>query len=208
MKAPVFTLLGASLLAATACDSSRTAVDDTSTATPTVESTASTAPVSFSREVTLGDSRFEIRTTGEGAEQQLTIRSYRGAALTADPVRVDVTGAVRDAVSADLNSNGKPEIYIFTDNPAANGGFYGYEFGDRGYTPVSSPGLITGTAATGYSGKDTYKLSNGMLSRTFPVSSTTAAADSTMPATATSRTITYKLGADGKWTMGQVLNGQ
>jgi hypothetical protein len=205
MKAPVFTLLGASLLAVVACDSSRTAVEDTSTASTTVESTAASAPASFSREVTQGDSRFEVRTTGEGAEQQLTIRSYRGAALTSDPVRVDVTGSVRDAVSADLNGNGKPEIYVFTNNTAANGGFYGYEFGERGYTPISSPGLITGTAAIGYSGKDTYTLGNGVMTRTFPVSSTTAGSAT---ATASSRTITYKLGTDGKWTVGQVMNGQ
>ncbi|WBA42760.1 hypothetical protein [Hymenobacter canadensis] len=211
MKAPIFALLGTALVTATACDSSRTAVEDTSSSTPTVENTASTEPVSFTREITQGDSRFEVRTTGESAQRQLTIRAYRGSALSADPVRVDINGAVRDAVSADLNGNGKPELYIFTDNGSANGGFYGYEFGERGYTPVASPGMISGTAATGYSGKDTYMLSNGMLSRSFPVTTaTTASADSTTPAatTPTSRTITYKLGADGKWTMGQVMDGQ
>ena len=55
-----------------------------------------------------------------------------------------VNGAVRDVVSADLNGNGKPELYIFTDNGSANGGLYGYEFGERGYTPVASPGMISG----------------------------------------------------------------
>jgi hypothetical protein len=210
MKAPLFALLGTALITATACDSSRTAVEDTSTSAPTVENTASTEAVSFTREVTQGNSRFEVRTTGESAQRQLTIRAYRGSALSADPVRLDINGAVRDAVSADLNGNGQPELYIFTDNAAANGGFYGYEFGQRGYTPVSSPGMITGTAATGYSGKDTYIISNGMLSRSFPISTGTASAtDATTPATtAGSRTITYKLGADGKWTMGQVMDGQ
>jgi hypothetical protein len=210
MKAPIFALLGTALITATACDSSRTAVEDTSSSTPTVENTASTEPVSFTREITQGDSRFEIRTTGESAQRQLTIRAYRGSALSADPVRLDINGAVRDAVSADLNGNGKPELYIFTDNASANGGFYGYEFGERGYTPVASPGMISGTAGTGYSGKDTYMLSNGMLSRSFPVTTGTASAtDGTTPSTTpTSRTITYKLGADGKWTMGQVMDGR
>ncbi|MBD2716992.1 hypothetical protein KBK19_18245 [Microvirga sp. STR05] len=208
MKASAFALLGASLLAATACDSSRNAVEDASTAAPTAENTASTEPVSFTRELTQGDARFEVRTTGSSAQRQLTIRSYRGSALTTDPVRVDINGAVRDAVTADLNGNGKPELYVFTDNPASNAGFYGYEFAERGYTPISSPGMIPGTAGVGYSGKDTYVLNNGTLSRTFPVTTTTAAADGTTPAAASNRTISYRLGADGKWTMGQVMDAQ
>lgn len=218
MKAPAFVFLGASLLAATACDSSRTAVEDTSTATPTVENTTSTEAVSFSRDLTQGNSRFQVRTTGEGAQRQLTIRSYRGAAMTADPVRLDISGTVRDVVTGDLNGNGKPEVYVFTESNSANGGFYGYEFGERGYTPISGPGQITGEAAIGYSGKDTYTLSNGTLTRTFPVAASAAAATDgatagattagSAPAAGGNRTITYKLGADGKWTMGPVTNGQ
>ncbi|SHK50549.1 hypothetical protein [Hymenobacter psychrotolerans] len=208
MKASALALLGTSLVVATACDSSRTAVENTSTAANTVENTASTEPVSFTRELTQGDARFEVRTTGSSAQRQLTVRSYRGAALTSDPIRLDINGAVRDAVTADLNGNGKPELYIFTDNAAANGGFYGYEFAERGYTPISSPGMITGTAGVGYSGKDSYVVSNGSLTRSFPVTTTTADANATTPAAASSRTITYRLGADGKWTMGQVMDGQ
>lgn len=196
-------------MVATGCDSSRTAVEDTSTATSTVESTTTTEAVSFSRDLNQGNARFEVRTTGEGPQRQLTVRSYRGSALTSDPVRVAVNGAVRDAVTADLNGNGKPELYIFTESASANGGFYGYEFGERGYTPISGPGMITGTAAEGYSGKDTYTLSNGTLTRTFPVTSGTASSTPGTPAsTATSRTITYTLDPSGKWTMGQVMNGQ
>jgi hypothetical protein len=202
-------LLGASVVAATACDSSRGIVEDTSVETTTVESTVATEPVSFSRDLTQGNARFEIRTTGSSAQRQLTIRSYRGAALTTDPVRLDINGAVREAVTGDLNGNGKPEIYIFTDASSANGGFYGYEFTERSYTPITGPGLITGPAAVGYAGKDTYTLSNNMLSRSFPITDGTASASATATAaTPTSRTITYKLGADGKWAMGQVMDGQ
>jgi len=210
MKAPVLVLLGASFVVATACDSSRGVVEDTSTAASTVESTLATEPVSFTKDLTQGANRFEIRTTGMEAQRQLTIRSYRGAALTSDPVRLDINGAVRDAVTADLNGNGKPEIYIFTDAASANGGFYGYEFGERGYTPISSPGMIAGTAGVGYSGKDTYSLANNMLTRTFPVNNSTASATASTPETAVagSRTITYTLDSTGKWVMGQVMQGQ
>lgn len=214
MKARVLVLLSASVVAATACDSSRGIVEDTSTQTSTAESTVATEPVSFSRDLTQGNARFEIRTTGSEAQRQLTIRSYRGAALTTEPVRLDINGAVREAVTGDLNGNGKPEIYIFTDASTANGGFYGYEFSDRAYTPITGPGLITGPAAVGYAGKDTYVLSNNMLSRTFPVTDGTASAASTDGAAATttttpsSRTITYKLDPTGKWVMGQVMDGQ
>lgn len=210
MKASALALLGASLVAATACDSSRGVVEDTSIETSTAESTVATEPVSFTKDLTQGTSRFEIRTTGASAQRQLTIRSYRGAALTSDPVRLDINGAVREAVTGDLNGNGKPEIYVFTDAATANGGFYGYEFTDRGYTPITGPGMITGVAAVGYAGKDTYTLSNNMLSRTFPITSGTASATAAEPAAATptSRTITYKLDPSGKWVMGQVMDGQ
>lgn len=209
MKAPALIFLGVSLVAATACDSSRGVVEDTSMQSSTVESTMATEPVSFSRELTQGDARFEIRTTGSDAQRQLTIRSYRGASLTSDPIRVDINGSVRDAATGDLNGNGKPEIYIFTDAASANGGFYGYEFAERGYTPITGPGSISGTAGVGYGGKDTYVLSNNMLSRTFPITSGTASANSATPdAAATSRTITYKLDPTGKWVMGQVMEGR
>jgi hypothetical protein len=209
MKSPAFVLLGATFVVATACDSSRGVVEDTSTAASTVESTLATEPVSFTRELTQGEARFEIRTTGSSAQRQLTIRSYRGAALTSDPVRLDINGAVRDAVSADLNGNGKPEIYIFTDAASANGGFYGYEFSERGYAPISGPGMISGTAGVGYSGKDTYTLANNMLTRTFPISGGMASATAATPGSAaSSRTITYTLDPTGKWVMGQVMEGQ
>ncbi|MBC8082196.1 MAG: hypothetical protein H7Z21_03230 [Hymenobacter sp.] len=211
MKSPALVFLGTSLVAATACDSSRGVVEDTSTETSTAESTVATEAVSFTRDLTQGDSRFEIRTTGASAQRQLTIRSYRGAALTSDPVRLGINGAVRDAVTADLNGNGKPEIYIFTDAASANGGFYGYEFSERGYTPISGPGLISGTAGVGYAGKDTYMLSNNMLSRSFPISSGTASATANGEAgtsAAGSRTITYTLDPTGKWVMGQVMDGK
>lgn len=210
MKAPALALLGASFVVATACDSSRGVVEDTSTAASTVENTLATEPVSFTRDLTQGNARFEIRTTGSSAQRQLTIRSYRGAALTSDPVRLDINGAVREAVAADLNGNGKPEIYIFTDAGTANGGFYGYEFGERGYAPITGPGSISGTAGVGYAGKDTYTLANNMLTRSFPVSNGTASATATEPGTTTSssRTITYTLDPTGKWVMGQVMEGQ
>jgi hypothetical protein len=206
MKASALLFLSASLVAATACDSSRGVVEDTSTQSSTAESTVATESVSFTRDLTQGDARFEVRTTGSSAQRQLTIRSYRGAALTTDPVRLDINGAVRDAVTADLNGNGQPEIYIFTDATAANSGFYGYEFSERGYTPVNGPGMISGTAGVGYAGKDTYTLSNNMLSRSFPISSSTASATATTPTMPSSRTITYKLAPTGKWVVGQVMN--
>lgn len=207
MKVPALALLGTSLLVITACDSSRTTVEDSSSAAPTAENTTSTAPVSFERELMQGDSRFVIRTTGNEAQRQLTIRSYRGSALTSDPVRLDIMGAVRDAVAADLNGNGKPELYIFTDAGTANGGFYGYEFAERGYTPISGPGMITGTAGVGYGGKDTYVIGNGTLTRSFPVTAASAGTAAPTPA-ATSRTITYTLDPSGKWVMGQVADGK
>ncbi|TGE04136.1 hypothetical protein [Hymenobacter fodinae] len=212
MRTSSFTLLllaSGMCAALTACDSTRPVAsessDDSASTTPTVEA----SDVSFDREVTQGNYRFTVKTFGSQEQRVASIRSYRGTAQTIDPLRTDIMGAVTNVVSGDLNGNGKPELYIFTDNKKANGGLYAYEFGERGYTPITSPSTPTGSAGTGYAGQDTYQISGNKLVRTFPVNSATAATTGTAPATAaTSRTVEYTLDSSGKFVMGQSMDAQ
>lgn len=201
----------------TACDSTRQIASESSAdsvpASPTVDET----DISFNREVTQGDYRFAVKTYGSQEPRVISIRSYRGTAQTIDPLRLEVNGAVTNVASGDLNGNGKPELYVMTDNKRANGGLYAFEFGERGYTPITAPGTPGGTAGTGYTGQDTYQISGNKLVRTFPVTTATATASattggattagSTTP-TASTRTVEYTLDNSGKLVMGQSMDAR
>ncbi|MDU0368953.1 hypothetical protein ACFPAF_00990 [Hymenobacter endophyticus] len=191
-------LLATGVVAATltACDSTRQVASESSSDTLPSTPTVDESDVSFNREVTQGDYRFTVKTFGSQEPRVVSVRSYRGSAQTIDPLRMEVTGAVTNVAAADLNGNGKPELYIMTDNKKANGGLYAYEFAERGYTPISFPGTPGGQAGMGYSGQDMYQISGNKLVRTFPVTAT----DSTK--TAGNRTVEYTLDPSGKLVMG------
>jgi hypothetical protein len=197
-------LLATGVVAATlsACDSTRQVTSESSSDTVPSAPTVDESDVSFNREVTQGDYRFTVKTFGSQEPRVVSIRSYRGSAQTIDPLRAEVTGAVTNIASGDLNGNGKPELYIMTDNKKANGGLYAYEFGERGYTPISFPGTPGGQAGMGYSGQDMYQISGNKLIRTFPVTPT----DSTQ--TASRRTVEYTLDPSGKLVMGQMTDAR
>jgi len=191
-------LLATGIAAATlsACDSTRQVASETSSDTVPSSPTVDESDVSFNREVTQGEYRFTVKTFGSQEPRIVSIRSYRGSAQTIDPLRLEVTGAVTNVASGDLNGNGKPELYIMTDNKKANGGLYAYEFAERGYAPISFPGTPAGNAGMGYTGQDMYQISGNKLVRSFPVTPL----DSTQ--TAGNRTIEYSLDANGKLVMG------
>lgn len=191
-------LLATGIAAATlsACDSTRQVASETSSDTVPSSPTVDESDVSFNREVTQGEYRFTVKTFGSQEPRIVSIRSYRGSAQTIDPLRLEVTGAVTNVASGDLNGNGKPELYIMTDNKKANGGLYAYEFAERGYAPISFPGTPAGTAGMGYTGQDMYQISGNKLVRSFPVTPV----DSTQ--TAGNRTVEYTLDPSGKLVMG------
>ncbi|UOQ76982.1 hypothetical protein MUN84_21310 [Hymenobacter sp. 5516J-16] len=210
-------LLATGVVAAslTACDSTRPVASESSAESVPVSPTVDESDVSFNREVTQGDYRFTVKSYGSQEPRFISVRSYRGTAQTIDPLRVEVSGAVTNVASGDLNGNGKPELYVMTDNKRANGGLYAFEFAERGYTPITAPGTPGGNAGMGYSGQDTYQISGNKLVRTFPVTSTaTATAGTTAgttagstPATGT-RTVEYTLDNTGKLVMGQSMDAK
>lgn len=199
---------GVAAAALTACDSTRQVASETSSESVPVSPTVDENDVSFNREVTQGNYRFTVKSFGSQEPRVVSIRSYRGTAQTIDPLRLEVTGAVTNIASGDLNGNGKPELYVMTDNKRANGGLYAFEFGERGYTPISAPGTPGGNAGMGYTGQDTYQISGNKLVRVFPVTSTTAAAGSTAATPAGTRTVEYTLDNNGKLVMGQSMDAK
>lgn len=207
---------GVATAALTACDSTRPIASESSSESVPASPTVDESDVSFNREVTQGDYRFAVKTYGSQEPRVISIRSYRGTAQTIDPLRVEVNGAVTNIASGDLNGNGKPELYVMTDNKRANGGIYAFEFGERGYTPITAPGTPNGNAGIGYSGQDTYQISGNKLVRTFPVASTTATATAGATTSATdqaaatpsTRTVEYTLDTSGKLVMGQTMDSR
>ena len=198
-----YLLLAAGVASTTlsACDSTRQVATTESSSSPLPSTPAiDEGDVTFNQEVTQGDYRFQVKTFGSDASRVLSIRSYRGAALTTDPIRTSVTGAVTSVMAADMNGNGKPELYVMTDDKKANGGLYGFEFTDRGYAPISMPGTPVGEAGSGYMGQDSYQISGNKLVRTFPITP----ADGT--ASTGNRTVEYTLDGSGKLVMGQSMD--
>ena len=195
MRSSLLFFAATGLLAATACDVSRTAADSAAAGSaPSVR--PDTTATGFARKLTQGGYLFELKTT-PGADPALTIRTRKGATQVVEPLRIPLAGRPVRATAADLNGNGKPEVYVFTDAPTANAGFYAYELQPSGLTPLPGPGRISGRAAEGYRGHDTYAVSGATLIRSFPLGGDVD--------TAGSRTLAYRLLPGNGWKVQQVM---
>ena len=178
-------LLSAALLPA--CDSQRSV---TESADPASLRSAPAAPVSFRKELTEGDHRFVVQTTGEGSRRQLTLRAEKnGRELTTNTQRID--GQVADAVVTNLNDNDFPELLVFVTDAGSGsyGQLLGFEFLNQGRRPVALPEL-SGPAAQGYQGHDEFKVMGRELCRSFPVY---RSADPNCCPTGGTRTVHYRL---------------
>ncbi|KUG07571.1 hypothetical protein [Solirubrum puertoriconensis] len=195
----------AALLLTASCDSARNATDDATSDAAVSTAVESTTPadVTFSRDLTQGDYRFQVQSASIDNGQQLTIRTRRGDALVTDPIRMNVKGNVTDAIMGDLNGNGNPELYVITSGSGSFGGVEAYEFVERAFRPVQAPPKLSNDLAAGYNGQDKYEIRGNRLVRTFPVaatgtaSGTTTAGDAGTTATGSTRTIEYTLNKDG-----------
>ena len=197
MRSTLLFFAATGLLATTSCDVSRTAADSASASNaPSIR--VDTTATGFARKLTQGGYLFDLKTT-PGPDPALTIRTRKGVSQIAEPLRIPLAGRPVRAAAADLNGNGKPEVYIFTDSPNANAGFYAYELLPTGLTPLPGPGRIAGRAAEGYRGHDTYAVSGATLIRSFPLGGDVD--------TAGSRTLAYRLLSGNTWKVQQVMEG-
>jgi hypothetical protein len=191
MKKPLL-FLSVALLAA--CDAPRatTETSDPTALRSTAAPIAAATPVSFRKELNEGDHRFVLQTTGEGTRRQLEMRVEKAGKELATNTQA-IEGTVSDAVTTNLNDDKFPELLVFVTDAGSGsyGQLIGYEFLNQGRRTLTLPEL-SGPAAQGYQGHDTFKVEGQQVVRSFPIY---LDADPNCCPTGGQRTVHYKLPA-------------
>jgi len=121
--------------------------------------------------VSLQGITFTVSSSGEGSARQLTIRTSGGRRPIA-PIRQEILGSVSGVEVADLDANGLPELYVFVTSAGSGsyGSLVGYAVnkGATSITPINLPEL-SGKAAQGYQGHDSFAVVERNLARRFPI---------------------------------------
>jgi len=148
--------------------------------------------VVFQKKLILQNISFDIKTSGEGSIRQLSIQS-KGLDDNQN-IQLEIDGQVVNAEIEDLNSDGFPEILIYT--MSAGSGSYGNVIGysvNNGksiseiYFPEISENKV---ASNGYMGHDEFAIVETNLARRFPIYKD---GDSNNNPTGGTRQIQYKI---------------
>lgn len=155
----------------------------------------SAAESGFNKKLSLQGITFHVTCPNEGSLNHLRIVA-KGLTNDAAPIKVEVDGTVTGAEIADLNADGSPEIYIYTQS--AGSGSYGNVIAyaankKKSLTPVTLPDLGGNKAATkGYLGHDEFAIVESRLVRRFKLHKKS---DTNATPTGKTRQISYRLEA-------------
>jgi hypothetical protein len=150
-------------------------------------------PRVFNKTLSLQNIGFDISTTGKGSIQQLTIQPY-GLKKDNKKITVEVDGMVTNAEIEDLNSDGFPEILIYTTS--AGSGSYGNVIGysvnnGKSLSQIYFPSITDNPKVNkGYMGHDEFASVENTLVQRFK---TFNANDTNNSPTGNIRQIQYKL---------------
>jgi len=159
----------------------------------------------FQKTLTLQNITFDIKSSGEGSIQQLLIQP-KGLEIDNQDISREIDGSVVDAEIEDLNSDGSPEIVIYT--VSAGSGSYGNVIGysvnnGKSMSEIYFPDLFDNKeASTGYMGHDQFTIMESTLARRFPVYKE---GDTNNNPTGGTRQIEYKL-KDGEASRSFVID--
>ena len=151
----------------------------------------------FHKTLTLQNISFDIKTRGEGSISQLSIQP-KGLEIDNQKNVIEIDGQVVNAEIEDLNSDGFPEILIYT--MSAGSGSYGNVIGysvnnGKSISQIYFPELSDNKEASlGYMGHDEFAIIETSLVRRFPIYND---GDTNNKPTGGTRQIQYKL-TDGE----------
>ncbi len=124
----------------------------------------------FSKTLVLQNIGFDIKTTGKGASQQLTIQPF-GLKIDNSKITTYVDGTVSGAEIEDLNADGFPEVLIYT--VSAGSGSYGNVIGysvnnGKSVSQIYFPPISENKEASkGYMGHDEFTIVENSLVQRF-----------------------------------------
>jgi hypothetical protein len=149
--------------------------------------------IGFQKTLSLQNITFEIKASGEGSIQQLSIQP-KGLEIDNQEIALEIAGEVVNAEIEDLNSDGSPEILIYT--VSAGSGSYGNVIGysvnnGKSMSQIYFPEISENKeAGNGYMGHDEFAIVERSLVRRFPIYKD---GDSNSNPTGGTRQIEYKL---------------
>ncbi|GFD73605.1 hypothetical protein KUL113_30250 [Tenacibaculum sp. KUL113] len=151
----------------------------------------------FRKNVTLQGISFSIATKKNGMETELTVTPY-GLEIDNSAVTQTIDGSVVDAEIEDLNSDGSPEVLIYTksDGSGSYGNVIGFSVNNKkSMSQIYFPPITDNKELSkGYMGHDKFTIIETTLAQRFPIYKEE---DSNANPTGGTRQITYKL-VDGE----------
>lgn len=147
----------------------------------------------FVKTLMMNNIGFDVSTTGEGSLQQLTVQPF-GLKTDNSKITMEIDGSVTGAEVGDLNIDGFPDLFIYTQS--AGSGSYGKVIGfsvnaGKSLSQVSVPEVADiPKASEGYMGHDEFAIVEGTLVQRFK---TYNIKDNNSSPTGKMRQIQYKL---------------
>jgi hypothetical protein len=153
----------------------------------------STIAAPFKQDLSLQGVTFHLSSENAGSQNQLTI-TIDGLKSQPVPILHEIDGTVTGAEVADLNSDGSPEVYVYSTS--AGSGSYGNVTGVsinkmKSASDIFMPPITENKKlSAGYMGHDEFAVVEGTLVRRFPIYK---AGDTNAKATGGLRQVNYKL---------------
>ncbi len=126
----------------------------------------------FQKTLTLQNITFDIKTSGEGSMSQLSIQP-KGLEIDNQNRVLEIDGQVVNAEIKDLNSDGFPELLIYTISTGSGsyGNVIAYSVNNgKSISQIYFPELSENTEASiGYMGHDEFAIIATSLARKFPI---------------------------------------
>ena len=130
------------------------------------------APVTYDETLEYGGISFHVVATGEGSIGNVTI-TPSGLEVDNAPITRETDGKVMLAEVADLDADGSPEVYVYTQSAGSGsyGGLIAYAANNRkSLSEIYLPPVAENPEASkGYMGHDEFRVVENTLVQRFPV---------------------------------------